>query len=94
MLAYPHTVSFFRRLNAVIFGKRLNLIPHCREDASGPKCLAPCLCATALLSPTPLSLVPPGSAPDTHHFVVDLMEVDFTYFFHNVFTFKCDKPKS
>lgn len=37
---------------------------------------------------------PPGSAPDTHHFVVDLMEVDFTHFFHNVFTFKCDKPKS
>lgn len=94
MLVHLHTVSFFPRLTAVIFGEKLNLIPHCREDASGSKCLTLCLCATALLSPTPLSLLPPGSASETHHFVVDLMEVDFTHFFHNVFTFKCDKPKS
>lgn len=55
-----------------------------------PHILPLCCCPTLYHTSAPF---PPGSAPGTHHFVVDLMEVDFTHFFHNVFTFKCDKPK-
>lgn len=89
MLVYLNMVSFFPRLTAVTFGKILNLIPQSRENASGLKCLTPCPALSHASVPAP-----PGSAPDTHHFVVDLMEMNFTHFFHNVFTFKCDKPKS
>lgn len=55
-------------------------IPRSRENASHT-------------APVPLPSSASGPVPGTHHFVVNLMEVDFTYFFHNVFTFKCDKSK-
>ena len=31
---------------------------------------------------------------DTYHFIIDLVEVDFTYFVDYVFTFECHKCKT
>ena len=30
----------------------------------------------------------------TYHFIVNLMEMDFTNFIYNIFALKCDKPKT